>query len=59
MQSEAIISIRGLRTGFGGTVIHDGLDLDVYRGEVLGISGLIDKPFGYDQIQRAVSDVLV
>jgi len=36
---EAIISIRGLRTGFGDTIIHDGLDLDVYRGEVLGIVG--------------------
>lgn len=36
---EAVISIRGLRTGFGDTIIHDGLDLDVYRGEVLGIVG--------------------
>ncbi len=37
--SEPVISIRGLRTAFGATVIHDGLDLDVYRGEVLGIVG--------------------
>ncbi|MEQ1890495.1 MAG: ABC transporter ATP-binding protein [Alphaproteobacteria bacterium] len=36
---EAVISICGLRTGFGKTLIHDGLDLDVYRGEVLGIVG--------------------
>ncbi len=38
-QGEAIIAIRGLRTGFGDTIIHDRLDLDVYRGEVLGIVG--------------------
>jgi len=38
-QHEAVISIRGLRTGFGPVCIHDGLDLDVYRGEVLGIVG--------------------
>jgi len=36
---ENIISIRGLKTQFGQQVIHDGLDLDVKRGEVLGIVG--------------------
>ena len=34
-----IISIRGLRTQFGQQVIHDNLDLDVRRGEVLGVVG--------------------
>lgn len=34
-----IISIRGLRTQFGQQVIHDNLDLDVQRGEVLGVVG--------------------
>jgi len=38
-QHEAIISIRGLRTGFDAVRIHEDLDLDVYRGEVLGIVG--------------------
>lgn len=38
-EQEAVISIRGLRTAFGDHVIHDGLDLDVFRGEVLGIVG--------------------
>jgi phospholipid/cholesterol/gamma-HCH transport system ATP-binding protein len=33
------IRIIGLRTEFGPQVIHDKLDLDVYRGEVLGIVG--------------------
>ncbi|CAN5611779.1 ABC transporter ATP-binding protein [soil metagenome] len=36
---EPVIEIRGLATRFGRTVIHDGLDLDLYRGEVLGVVG--------------------
>ena len=36
---DAAISIRGLRNQFGRQVIHDGLDLDVRRGEVLGVVG--------------------
>jgi len=36
---ETIIEIRGLRTQFGRTVIHDDIDLDVRRGEVLGVVG--------------------
>ena len=35
----AVIRIRDLRTQFGANVIHDGLDLDVARGEVMGIVG--------------------
>ncbi len=34
-----IISIRGLRNAFGDQVIHDNLDLDVRRGEILGVVG--------------------
>jgi phospholipid/cholesterol/gamma-HCH transport system ATP-binding protein len=33
------IRIRGLTTRFGPHVIHDELDLDVYRGEVIGVVG--------------------
>jgi phospholipid/cholesterol/gamma-HCH transport system ATP-binding protein len=36
---EVIIEVRGLVNRFGEQVVHDGLDLDVYRGEVLGIVG--------------------
>ncbi len=36
---DAVIEVRGLRTQFGDHVVHDGLDLDVYRGEVLGVVG--------------------
>ncbi|MBO9670513.1 MAG: ABC transporter ATP-binding protein [Sphingobium sp.] len=34
-----IISIRGLVNRFGDQIIHDGLDLDVHRGEILGVVG--------------------
>src|SRR5690348_15143443 len=36
---EPIISIRGLVNRFGKQVVHDGLDLDVRRGEVIGVVG--------------------
>ncbi len=34
-----VIRVRGLRTQFGAQVVHDGLDLDVRRGEILGVVG--------------------
>lgn len=36
---DIVIRVRGLRTQFGAQVVHDGLDLDVRRGEVLGVVG--------------------
>ncbi len=33
------IEIRNLRNVFDGTVVHDGLDLDVRAGEILGVVG--------------------
>lgn len=36
---ETVIKVRGLETRFGANVVHQGLDLDVYRGEVLGVVG--------------------
>jgi len=39
MEENVVISVRGLVTRFGEQVIHDKLDLDVYRGEVLGVVG--------------------
>jgi len=36
---EVVIRVRGLRKHLGGQQIFDGLDLDVYRGEILGIVG--------------------
>ena len=34
-----VIKLRGIRNAFGADVVHDALDLDVYRGEVLGVVG--------------------
>jgi phospholipid/cholesterol/gamma-HCH transport system ATP-binding protein len=37
--SKSIISIRGVVNRFGPQVVHDGVDLEVLEGEVLGIVG--------------------
>lgn len=39
MPHSPIISIRGVINRFGAQVVHDGVDLDVFPGEVLGIVG--------------------
>jgi len=36
---ELLIRVRGLTNRFGAQVVHDGLDLDVRRGEILGVVG--------------------
>ena len=36
---EALVEVRGLRSQFGTQVVHENLDLDVYRGEILGVVG--------------------
>jgi len=36
---EPIIRVRGLVNRFGAETVHDGVDLDVLRGEVIGIVG--------------------
>jgi len=36
---ETVICVRGLRNAFGTQVVHEDLDLDVRRGEILGVVG--------------------
>ena len=36
---DLAITVRGLVNRFGEQVVHDGLDLDVRRGEILGVVG--------------------
>lgn len=36
---EIAICVRGLRNSFGNQVVHEDLDLDVRRGEILGVVG--------------------
>ncbi|WP_339748901.1 ABC transporter ATP-binding protein [uncultured Maricaulis sp.] len=39
MSDDVLIAIRGLKTAFGPHVVHEGLDLDIRRGEILGLVG--------------------
>lgn len=39
LRREPVIEVEGLRTSFGEHVVHDGVDLSVSRGEVLGVIG--------------------
>jgi phospholipid/cholesterol/gamma-HCH transport system ATP-binding protein len=36
---QPIIRIRGLRNQFGSQVVHENLDLDIQRGEIIGVVG--------------------
>ncbi len=36
---EIAIRVRGLCTRFGKNIVHDNLDLDVYKGEIIGVVG--------------------
>ncbi|WP_207838678.1 ATP-binding cassette domain-containing protein, partial [Pseudomonas sp. 43(2021)] len=37
--SEAVIEVRGLCNRFGPQSVHENLDLDVYKGEILAVVG--------------------
>jgi len=37
--AEAILSVRGIVNRFGKQVVHDQIDLDIVRGEIIGIAG--------------------
>ena len=39
VDDDIVIRVRGLVTRFGAQTVHDGLDLDVRRGEVMGVVG--------------------
>lgn len=39
MSKDVIIEVGNLLNRFGTQVVHEGLDLDMYRGEVLGVVG--------------------
>lgn len=38
-EREVLIRIRGIVNRFGAQVVHDALDLDIYKGEILGLVG--------------------
>jgi phospholipid/cholesterol/gamma-HCH transport system ATP-binding protein len=39
MNASPVIRVRGLRSVYGTQVVHDGVDLDVNAGEVIGVIG--------------------
>ena len=39
MDEDVVIRIRGLKNSFDDQIVHEGLDLDVRRGEILGVVG--------------------
>jgi phospholipid/cholesterol/gamma-HCH transport system ATP-binding protein len=39
MSRTPVISVRGLVNRFGTQVVHDGLDFDLYPGEIIGVIG--------------------
>ena len=38
-ENEAVITVRGLKNSFGDQVVHEGLELEVKRGEIFGVVG--------------------
>ena len=38
-EPEIVIRVQGLENGFGDQIVHENLDLDVRRGEILGVVG--------------------
>jgi phospholipid/cholesterol/gamma-HCH transport system ATP-binding protein len=36
---DVVLKLRGVRTQFGDQVVHDKLDFDVFRGEIVGLVG--------------------
>ncbi|WP_373946672.1 ABC transporter ATP-binding protein [Paracoccus marcusii] len=64
--NEAVVQVRGLRTQFGSHVVHDALDLDLNRGEILGVVGgsgtgksvLLRAIVGLDAVRAGTIDVL-
>jgi phospholipid/cholesterol/gamma-HCH transport system ATP-binding protein len=60
-QHEHIITIRDLVNRFGTQVVHDGLELDVRRDEILGVvggSGLLRSILGLHGPNRGTIEVL-
>jgi phospholipid/cholesterol/gamma-HCH transport system ATP-binding protein len=64
-EKDVVIKVRGLVNGFGTQLLHDHIDLDVYRGEVLGVVGgsgtgksvLLRSIIGLNQIREGTIEV--
>jgi len=64
-EKDVVIKVRGLVNGFGTQLLHDHIDLDVYRGEVLGVVGgsgtgksvLLRSIIGLNEIREGTIEV--
>jgi len=63
---DVVLKLRDVRTQFGDSVIHDKLDFDVYRGEIMGLVGgsgsgksvLLRTIIGLNEIRKGKIEVL-
>jgi phospholipid/cholesterol/gamma-HCH transport system ATP-binding protein len=64
-KDDVVIRVRGLVNGFGTQLLHDHIDLDVYRGEVIGVVGgsgtgksvLLRSIIGLNEIREGTIEV--
>jgi len=54
--SRPVLSVRGLRVAYAGTVAVDGVDLDLARGELLGLVG--ESGCGKSSLVRAIAGLV-
>ncbi len=57
VDEEIVIRVRGLCNQFGEQIVHDGLDLDVRRGEILGVVG--GSGTGKSVLMRSIIDLQI
>ena len=63
---EVVLKLRGVRTQFGSQVVHNHLDFDMFRGEIVGLVGgsgtgksvLLRTIIGLNQARRGKIEVL-
>ena len=63
---DVVLKLRNVRTQFGDTVVHDKLDFDVFRGEIMGLVGgsgtgksvLLRTIIGLNELRKGKIEVL-